>query len=457
MITALLTTGILTLHLIIEGCRWQLFFIYLFSILFIVRLLLHKKVRVKIWKPALYLLRTIILFFMMVSTCLAVYMPVTQLPKPEGEYKIGMQTLHLIDNNRDETFTKDEDDVRQLMVQVWYPAHNTKDNTPAFLFPQEKETFKKYKEAYANELHVPVFLFDHLKYIKTNSYEDAHVLPSKEPFPVVLLSHGTGTSKNFHVSQAENLASHGYIVVTIDHTYMTIGTDFPDGTFTTFQADDFATNFFKPNNKYGDIFQKDIDFVINYLQQLHTGEIPSSFEGKMDLENIGVMGHSFGGATAFHAVHENSNIKAGINMDGTLYDLENTDRLSKPFLFIQSEAFISSRKKIEQGIHSLDGLTEEELQQLEAYKKKEYQIIDNTIDSGGTMIAIEGAEHYNFTDLQLFSDFFSLIGMTGEIDGERSSFIVNQCVLDFFDEHLKGKQNEQKKDFPEVMVYEKTE
>lgn len=455
ILTALISTGVLALHLILEGYRWQLFFIYLFSVLFIIRLLCSKKNGIQIWKPVLYLYHTVVLFFMIVSTCLAAYMPVNPLPKHEGKYKIGTQTLHLTDKKRDETFTKKDDDVRELMVQVWYPAHNTNRNEPTFLFSQDDKTFQKYKEAYANELRMPSFLFDYLKYIQTNSYKDALIVPSQDPFPVVLLSHGLGTSRHLHVSQAEHLASHGYIVVAIDHTYIAAGSAFPDGRFSPFQADDFEKKFFEMDNTYGDMLVNDMDSVIDYLQQLHTGKIQSSFKGKLDLENIGIMGHSFGGAAAFHAVQENSNIKAGINMDGTLYPIDQTNNIQKPFLFIEDEDFFSFRKKFEQGRLPSSTFSKKQLQQLKIIKTREYEMIDHTIDSGGKLISIEGARHFNFTDLQLFSNLFSPLGLTGEIDGKRSSFIVNQYVLDFFDEHLKGQTKKKKTHFKEITTYEK--
>ncbi|CAM4156852.1 alpha/beta hydrolase family protein [Bacillus manliponensis] len=342
--TSLIGAVILTMQLLLEGYRWQLFILYLLSFLFILKLLFYPKVQIKVWKPIVYLFRTTILFVMIASACLTVYMPVNPLPKPEGKYTTGTQTFHLIDKMRDESFTKENQDVRQFMMQIWYPAQNTNKGEAAFLFSQDKRTFQQYKEAYANAIGIPSFLFDYLKYIQTHSYEDAPIASSKESFPVVLLSHGLGTSRHLHVSQAEHLASNGYIVVAIDHTYIAAGSAFPDGTFAPFQAIDFEKRFFEMDNTYGDTLVKDLNSAINYLQQLHTGKISSSFQGKIDLKNIGVMGHSFGGAAAFHATQENSNIKAGINMDGSLYPINQMNDKLKPFLFIEDETFFSVRK-----------------------------------------------------------------------------------------------------------------
>ncbi|WP_156094719.1 hypothetical protein [Nocardia lijiangensis] len=60
--------------------------------------------------------------------------------------------------------------------------------------------------------------------------------------------------------------------------------------------------------------------------------------------------------------------------------------------------------------------------------------------AGGPMIYIEGTKHLNFTDQQLFSPLLRLLGLTGDIDPRRSITIVNDYLLAFFDEHLRGRR-----------------
>lgn len=229
-----------------------------------------------------------------------------------------------------------------------------------------------------------------------------------------------------HTSQAENLASHGYIVAAIDHTYSTMVTAFPDGKATGFTTEVNGDNFYDVGNSVGVTWTQDVEFVINQFEKLHSGTIQSKFKGTVDLNNIGIMGHSFGGATAFNAFYLNDNVKAGINMDGTLYALENRDHINKPFMFIKSGDFMDRVKKYE---------NEKELTNKIS---NELSIMENVKKHGGNKIYVEGTAHYNFTDLQLFSEMIQLTGMTGRINGNRGAFIVNQYVLDFFNKHLKG-------------------
>ncbi|WP_251035884.1 hypothetical protein [Paenibacillus sp. ISL-20] len=77
---------------------------------------------------------------------------------------------------------------------------------------------------------------------------------------MVLLSHGMGTSRVLHASQAENLASHGFIVVTIDHTYSTFATIFPDGRVTDYKT---KMTTIEDRREIGNIWIKDVEFVCN--------------------------------------------------------------------------------------------------------------------------------------------------------------------------------------------------
>ena len=68
----------------------------------------------------------------------------------------------------------------------------------------------------------------------------------------------------------------------------------------------------------------------------------------------------------------------------------------------------------------------------------ENERVESVIKNKGYLLYIEGTNHYNYTDLQLVSPLTGFIGITGEISGERSAYIINQYILDFFDKHLKG-------------------
>lgn len=421
---------ILLVQLFVEGYRWQLLLVYIMTALFILIVLLRhsgKMVNLKIGKLLKYSLSSLIVILLVVSTGLSVYLPVFDLPKPDGPEKVGTQTFHFTDQNRDEVLTEDQSDKRELMVQVWYPTENRNNNKRGTLFPNDKEMFKKFIQSFSTSLKLPNFVLDYWKYNRTNSYENVEILPSTSPYPLVLLSHGMGTSKVLHASQAENLASHGFIVVTIDHTYSTFATIFPDGRVTDYKT---KMTTVEDRREIGNIWTQDVEFVIDQIEKLNSGAIESQFKGKIDLNNLGVMGHSFGGATAFNTTYLDHRVKAGINMDGSLYEVENRDDINKPFMFIRSGSFEDWLANFEIDRNSDDEVTKS--------LSDELHIMKNVINHGGNVIYVEGTQHFNFTDLQFYSELIKLTGITGDINGKRGSNIVNQYVLDFFNKQLKG-------------------
>lgn len=432
--------GALAAHLIFEGVRWQMAVPYVLTLAGILIVILRRSQCEngrKVWKPLHYLGYGTGCLLLFGSALLASAMPVLRLPEPEGAYAVGTETFHLVDGEREETFTEEPDDKRELMVQIWYPAQQTHPGgNRVSLFPEDRQLFEAYTKAYAAELNLPAFVLDYWKYFQTSAYDRTPLASSGKPFPLVLISHGEGTSRLLHVSQAENLASHGYIVVAIDHTYSTLATAFPDGRvsgYTVIRSGGTVEDFFDRAARVGSVWTQDIAYVIRSLEQLNEGAFGGGFQGRIDMDRIGMLGHSFGGATAFRAVNDIPNIRAGINMDGTLYGIRKRDGMDKPFLFLESEDFQTWKTKLEQG-EVTDPAIQKRL-------SAELATIDRTVDHGGTMIAVEGASHYNFTDLQLFTEMLDLTGMTGPIKGDRGAHLINAYVLDFFDMYLKGTGN----------------
>ena len=123
---------------------------------------------------------------------------------------------------------------------------------------------------------------------------------------------------------AIDLASHGYIVVTISHTYEAAEVEFPDRRVELARAED-------PNNIHTNLAlslrRADVQFVIDKLTALEGGAnpdaehrpLPAGLRGALDLAKIGIYGHSLGGATAADAMANDARIITGINLDGSFH------------------------------------------------------------------------------------------------------------------------------------------
>jgi len=140
-----------------------------------------------------------------------------KLPKPSGLYAIGTKNLYFVDASRPESFTPDPDDHREVAVRVWYPAIMQKDGKPVGLIENAPEL----ASIHSSYSPLPPTVFDSLSSIETHSYRGADILESPELFPVLLFSHAYWAGMTQSTVLMEELASHGYIVVSIGHAYET--------------------------------------------------------------------------------------------------------------------------------------------------------------------------------------------------------------------------------------------
>jgi pimeloyl-ACP methyl ester carboxylesterase len=330
---------------------------------------------------------TAITIMLVVTAGLMYAFPVFKLPEPTGNFKVGTQTFHLVDTKREEIFDEARDRKRELMVQVWYPAQAGTGKYAPFI---PNTPILRYMAA---NYGLPGFTFQHLKYVSSHAYSGAEISSAQTSYPLILANPGNGSSRFLHTSQAENLASHGYIVAVIDHTYNTFATEFPDGRITTSTTD----NLFSPDHDYaterenrdklGKVLTDDVAFVLDQFELIQSGQIPSQLHGMIDLGHVGVFGHSIGGATAYDASYD-PRIAVGIDLDGGLYRLRDKEGLRKPFLFINSESYFEQLTRVMNNrVYSDEelnrmGSTREWEDQVAADKKVELERMRET--GGGT-------------------------------------------------------------------------
>ncbi|MFC4101643.1 alpha/beta hydrolase family protein [Paenibacillus xanthanilyticus] len=457
-----ITTLILVIHWTVEGYRVQLLFLYGLTILFLVFSGYSYLNTTGLTKIPRFLLGSAysVMAVMLVATAGLLYVfPVFKLPDPTGEFKVGTQTFHFVDPHREEMFDEPRDGKRELMVQVWYPAQAGTGNYAPFV-PDPR--ILRYMAA---DYGLPGFTFQHLKYISGHAYEGAEVASAQTSYPLILANPGNGSSRFLHTSQAEHLASHGYIVAVIDHTFNTFATAFPDGRITTgttndlFSPDDDYRTSSGNRDKLGEVLTEDVTFVLDQFERLQSGQIPSDLQGRVDLGHVGVFGHSIGGATAYDAAYD-PRIAVGIDLDGGLYRLRDRESLRKPFLFIHSASYFEQLERVMANRVYTDaelsrmGSTRAWEEQVAEDKKLELARMRETVDEGGQVLYIANTEHMNFADVQFVSPMFKRLGITGKLAPERASSIVNAYMLDFFDKHLKNRNGMLMKGpdrrFPEV-------
>ncbi|QDY82536.1 dienelactone hydrolase [Paenibacillus polymyxa] len=441
-----IATLLLVIHWTMEGYRVQLLFPYCITIIFLAisgYSYFKKTGPQKIPRFMLGSAYTAIAIMLVVTAGLMYVFPVFKLPEPTGEFKVGTQTFHFVDTNREEIFDEAREGERELMVQVWYPAQASTGKYAPFI--PDTQILRYMAANYG----LPGFTFQHLKYVSSHAYSRAEISSAQTSYPLILANPGNGSSRFLHTSQAENLASHGYIVAVIDHTYNTFATEFPDGRITTSTTDnlfssdhDYRTES-ENRDKLGKVLTGDVAFALDQFELIQSGQIPSHLKGRIDLGHVGVFGHSIGGATAYDASYD-PRITAGIDLDGGLYRLRDREGLRKPFLFINSRSYFEKLKMVMDNRAYTDaeltrmGSTREWEDQVTEDKKLELERMRETVEEGGQVLYIENTEHLNFTDVQFISPIFKMLGITGKIAPERADSVINAYMLDFFDMYLKN-------------------
>ncbi|MEV0525574.1 hydrolase [Streptomyces sp. NPDC050439] len=241
-----------------------------------------------------------------------------KLPAPTGPHRIGTVSTRVVDTSRHDPWVKSVP-YRELMISVWYPAAGRTGGAGGhrlapYMTPGAAERWN------ATSPHgIPKDAIDFAA-LRTHAREGAPADTSGGRRPVLLYAAGANDPRTWGTSAVEELASHGYVVVTIDHTYEAPGVQFPDGSvkgdaplraaLAEAERDEALPALLK---KVLDVRVADSKFVIDRL-----GSLPNGLSKVVDRERVGMFGQSAGGIAAAETMYEDDRVKAGINMDGTL-------------------------------------------------------------------------------------------------------------------------------------------
>lgn len=380
---------------------------------------------------------------------------VPTLPMAEGQYAVGRTTLHLIDFKRRDPFKPVRP--RELMATVTYPARH------AERYPRGAWFGRAVAQDLEASLSAPPTSLPSGSVDLVGAVAHARVdAPVAQPpgwrargLPVVLFSPGGGSSRELNTAQIEDLASRGYVVVSIDHTYEAPVVEFPGGRVAR-QVPGFVSEDPKVLRV---VFKRAIEarvadtrFVLDRLAALERGRpdgsrrrLPAGLRGALDLSRVGMFGYSYGGYTAGEAMVYDRRIDAGVNLDGTMahgFDAsedwpyapgEVVKRgLDRPFLLfgstghnhLGSEAFPTGDPSWQQFWANQRGWK-----------------LDLTL---------RGSAHGSFGDLQVGGPQIARgLGLTpatfepliGTIDPDRSIAAQRAYIASFFDLHLRGRDN----------------
>ncbi|WP_342551173.1 acetylhydrolase [Paenibacillus sp. FSL R7-0652] len=387
------------------------------------------KSRAWLKKGAVVLLLTI---YIGASALLPTILPVFAFSEPTGPFPVGTSTLFMEDVSRGEPATDDPDDRRKLMVQIWYPAETSSGLPNADYIENVPVVLSGIREA----MSLPPFLLSQLRYVKTHAHTEAKISSAQERFPLLLFSPGLTGFRNQNTFQVEELASQGYIVVGIDHPYDAAAVIYPDQTIALLQLESLSG--FEDYASKMNYWVDDTKFVLDHIEAMSSDANSGFLSGKVDMNQVGVLGHSFGGAAAAQMLMKDARIQAALNMDGVLYGDPVPERgFDKPYLQMNAVQSIDDgwfAQSLDQAVEA-SGHDREHYQRFWAESQERRKKAAAGTDS--YFVLFDHANHMSFTDFYLFSPLLPASGA----EPRQVQTRINELSAAFFDKYLKGIKN----------------
>ncbi|MFI1994947.1 alpha/beta hydrolase family protein [Actinoplanes sp. NPDC020271] len=319
------------------------------------------------------------------------------LPVPTGPHRIGTVSLHLADRRRD------------LMVSLWYPTgRDTRRHPPAPWM--SAAPLRALLEANGFDPDIATAP-------RTAGHDGAPVLRTSGRLPVVVYSHGAGGHRSETTIAVQELASHGYLVVTVDHAdgY----TEFPGGRLAV-PDDDMPVTPWDHTD--------DIRFVLDRVEDLAAGRnpdvdrhpLPAGLAAAIDLHRIGMFGWSKGGTATALVMNTDQRVRAGLSLDGPMASQPPVAGLDRPFMLMTAEFTRAAEPSVENFWSQLSGWR--------------------------LNVGAVGARHGGYCDHQwLIPQLATIAGMSdqdladwiGTLDPARAVRIQQAYPRAFFDRHLR--------------------
>ncbi|WP_052668497.1 alpha/beta hydrolase family protein [Nitriliruptor alkaliphilus] len=408
VVTLLVAAG----HVFAEGARWQLTSLYLAGV-------------VVVLAAAGDVARTpdprsgrggwaLVGLLAILGGTLGWALPIPTLPAPSGPRPVGTSVVELVDEQRLDRYGPNPTAPRRLVLQVWYPADIDAPVRPGPLIPAGA-SFGRHA---ASWLGFPPFTLDHVGLVRSHATADVPPTPEAGALQVVVYAHGWGGFRTIQSDLAESLASHGYVVAALDHTHGSVATSFPDGRVVPIDEsalpDGVASDVYDAaSERLVETFTQDLAFL---LDELAEGAVPA-LTGRLDLDAVGVVGHSTGGGAAVRLCAEDRRCAAVVGFDPWVEPVPDVvvgDGLTVPFLALRSEEWVGNDN-------------DARLRRLRA-----------SSTGPAALVSVAGTAHRDVTLLPFMSPLAARLGLAGPTDGARTHDIAETWTRGWLDHHLRG-------------------
>ncbi len=410
-------------------------------------------------KPVRWLIKGLVLLVLFGGLLIAILLGLlvldhyrqTILPTPTGPFVVGRTLCVWNDPSGLDPMAPVPNTHRQLIVWIWYPATDATSSQPqADYLPSPWRIAVERRQGFL----ISHLLTRDLSRVQTHAIADADLSPAEPKYPVILMRAGLAALTADYTSLAEDLASHGYIVVGFDAPYRSFVAVLPDGTVIPRAPQNDAdllggSQQQQLADKLLSAWTSDTHFALDELTRLNASDPTGRFRGRLDLQRVGAFGHSLGGATSLQFCHDDPRCKAGIDIDGAPIGSVVADGIAQPFMFLM-------------GDHTGESNSDPNLPESIRNAGVNIQSIYNHLPKDRRMmLTIHGANHYLFSDngallkSPILMRLLHAVGVV-RIDGRRQLKITADSVREFFDVYLKGEPRAMltnPSQFPEVEAY----
>jgi dienelactone hydrolase len=261
-----------------------------------------------------------------------------ELPSPRGPYPVGTHLDWFEDDERLEPSSADPEDRRVIGVQFFYPSEDSDREFGPLMDDRISAVLTEVRN-YPAGFH---------RAVRTHSRFDVAMSGAEERWPIVVYSHGQTTFPQENQALFEDLASSGWLVVAISHTYSAAATLLPDGSLAASvnvprAPPDPSSNAERSafNEALAEFHAQtwvpDVDLVLDRLEALDAEEC-HWLRGRLRLDQVGLIGYSFGGSTVLDLCATDPRCKAAINFDGGLWGALDVET-DKPLMAIGSDEY----------------------------------------------------------------------------------------------------------------------
>ncbi|CAL9318799.1 alpha/beta hydrolase family protein [Streptomyces sp. SudanB182_2057] len=330
-----------------------------------------------------------------------------RLAGPTGPFAVGAVELHLVDRSRTDPWSGLP---RELMATVAYPAVDVRDRPRLPWLPPGAE--RALKARYGGAL-------DGYAMPLTHGAEGAPARPGR--YPVLLYSPGAASDRTFNTLVVEELVSWGYAVVTVDHPYDSGEVEFPDGRVVLSVGEDSEEEVVAAVA----VRAADLRFVLDHLTVPARGGVPGpgrrrlprGLRAALDPTRVGAFGHSRGGAAAAALMDLDHRVRAGADLDGTVFGPVVGRGLDRPFLLMDTAEH--------------DGLV----------KDPHWPEFWRNLRGWRRCLRLADAGHLSFSDIVALAPQLppGLPLPVGTVPADRAVAAVRATVRAFFDLQLRGR------------------